>query len=55
MQRSSPLVRTAARGAYDSYLRANRVEEGIDNYGLVLQLLLGTKFDDGWKPRLSGS
>jgi hypothetical protein len=53
--RSSPLIRTAARGVYDSYLKANRVEEGIENYGVVLQLLLGTRFDDAWKPRLAGS
>lgn len=51
--RSSPLVRNAARGAYDSYLRANRIQEGIDNYGAVLQLMLGTRFEQGWKPRLS--
>ena len=50
--RSSPAVRQVARGAYDSYLRANRIEEGIANYGVVLQLLLGTRFEEGWKPRL---
>ena len=52
---SSPLVRTAARGVYDSYLKANRVEEGIENYGLVLELLLGTQFDGDWRPRLAAS
>jgi hypothetical protein len=51
--RSSPVVRTAARGVYDSYLKANKIEEGIANYGVVLQLILGTKFDDEWKPMLS--
>ena len=50
--RSSPAVRQVARGAYDSYLKANRIEEGIANYGVVLQLMLGTTFDEGWKPRL---
>lgn len=50
--RSSPAVRNAARNAYDSYLRANRIEEGIANYGVVLQLLLGTEFEEGWTPRL---
>lgn len=53
--RSSPLVRSAARGIYDSYLKANRVEEGIANYGVVLQLLLGTRFDETWKPGLAAS
>lgn len=51
-ERSSPRVRTAARGAYDSYLRANRIDEGIANYGVVLQLMLGTAFDGNWQPRV---
>lgn len=50
--RSSPTVRRAAENAYDSYLRANRINEGIANYGVVLQLLLGTEFEDGWRPKL---
>jgi hypothetical protein len=50
-RRSSPAVREAARQAYDSYLRANRVREGIESYGLVLRLMLGTRFEDGWVPR----
>jgi hypothetical protein len=43
--RSSPAVRRVARDAYDSYLRANRIEEGIDNYAVALQLMLGVRFD----------
>jgi hypothetical protein len=50
--RSSAAVRTAARGVYDSYLKANRVEAGIESYELALQLMLGTRFDDGWRARL---
>lgn len=50
--RSSPRLRAAARGVYDSYLKANRIEEGIASYGIALQLILGTQFDEGWKPRL---
>lgn len=50
--RSSPVVRSAAREVYDSYLKANKIEEGIASYGVVLQLMLGTKFDEGWRPRL---
>ena len=42
--RSSPTVRRAARDAYDSYLRANRIEEGIENYAVALQLMLGVRF-----------
>ena len=44
--RSSPAVRNAARGAYDTYLRANRIEEGIANYNAVVRLMLGTR----WMP-----
>jgi hypothetical protein len=50
--RSSPAVRTAARGAYDTYLRANRVEEGIASYNAVVRLMLGVSFDAAWKPEL---
>lgn len=50
--RSSPAIRDAARSAYDSYLRANRIDEGIENYGVVLQLLLGTEFSDDWTPKV---
>ena len=48
---SSPLVREAARDVYDSYLKANRIEEGIANYDLVLQLMLGTTLGSTWPPR----
>lgn len=51
-ERSSPRVREVARTAYDSYLRANRVEAGIRDYGAVLQLMLGTRFEEGWRPIL---
>lgn len=51
-RRSSPAVRSVARGAYDSYLRANRIEEGIHNYTMVVQLMLGARFEPGWIPRI---
>ena len=50
--RSSPVVRAAARGAYDAYLRANRVEEGIASYNAVVRLMLGTTYDRQWVPRM---
>lgn len=50
--RSSERVRGVARGAYDTYLRANRIEEGIANYNAVVRLMLGTSFDASWTPRL---
>ena len=50
-RRSSPLLRTAAREVYDSYLRANRIEEGIANYDSVLHLMLGTTLGGDWGPK----
>jgi hypothetical protein len=50
--RASPAVTTAARSAYDTYLRANRVDEGIASYHLVVRLMLGTSYGADWKPDL---
>ena len=49
--RSNERVRVAARGAYDTYLRANRVDEGIASYNAVVRLMLGVAFDGDWNPR----
>lgn len=51
-RRSSQVVREAARGVYDGYLRANRVAEGIDSYEAVLRLMIGTRFEPGWIPEV---
>lgn len=51
-ERASPAVRNAARGVYDSYLKANRIQEGIANYAVALQLMLGTRYEGEWRPRL---
>lgn len=45
---SSPVVREAANGVYDGYLRANRVEDGIASYDAVLRLMLGTHLGPEW-------
>lgn len=50
--RSTPVVRDAARDAYDKYLRANRVAEGIASYDQVVRLLVGTRVDSAWTPRM---
>lgn len=50
-RRSSPVVRRAARDVYDSYLKANRIDEGIANYDAVLQLMLGTPLGTEWDPK----
>ena len=50
--RASPMVRTAARDVYDTYLRANRVTEGVASYTAVVRLMLGAGLEDGRSPRL---
>lgn len=35
---------------YDRYLKANRVQSGVESYGHVVQLVLGVRFDSGWVP-----
>ena len=45
-----PLVRNAGWRVYDQYLKANRVEEGVRNYGVVLTLLARARFEQGWLP-----
>lgn len=54
-RRSSPVVRTAARDVYDSYLRAHRVPEGIASYGAVVRLMLGVEFDERRQPVLKAA
>ena len=49
-QQSSPHVRVVAWQVYDTYLKANRVSEGIASYDGVVALLLGTKFTEDWIP-----
>ena len=49
--RSSEVVRNAARGIYDEYLRANRVAEGIGSYDAAVRLMVGTRFGERWTPR----
>jgi len=50
--RASPVVRTAARDVYDTYLRANRVSDGVASYTAVIRLMLGAGLEDGGGPRL---
>jgi len=50
--RTSPVLRAAARESYDRYLKANRVEKGIDSYDAVVQLILGTELAADGNPRM---
>lgn len=37
---------------YDTYLRSQRVDSGVRNYGEVVRLVAGTRFEPGWRPAL---
>lgn len=49
--RTNETLRFAARQGYDTYLKANRVERGIESYDAVVQLILGTGLDQHGNPR----
>jgi hypothetical protein len=49
---TSDVLRFAARESYDRYLKANRVEKGIESYDAVLQLILGVPLDANGNPQL---
>jgi hypothetical protein len=57
-RRRSPWISRLSYRAYDRYLKANRVPEGIASYGLVVRLILGVRFEEPWvpasRPRLRG-
>jgi hypothetical protein len=50
--RTNETLRFAAREGYDKYLKANRVQRGVESYDAVLQLILGTEFDADGRPRV---
>ena len=50
-QQISPQLAAVSRLLYDRYLKANRVESGVQSYGHVVQLILGSRFDSAWNPR----
>ena len=49
--RTNETLRFAARQGYDKYLKANRVERGVESYDAVVQLILGTRLDPDGNPR----
>jgi hypothetical protein len=50
-----PQLRRISWAAYDQYLKANRVEEGVRSYNAVITLLARARFKPDWVPvRLSG-
>lgn len=51
-QRANRAVQRVATSAYDRYLKANRVPEGVRSYQGVLALVVGTRFADDGTPVL---
>jgi hypothetical protein len=49
---TNPIASRAGYALYDRYLKANRVGAGIRSYSEVVQLLVGTKFDEHGAPLL---
>lgn len=45
-----PQLRRLSWAAYDQYLKANRVEEGVRSYDAVITLLARARFKDDWVP-----
>jgi len=50
VSRSTPVVRDTARRVYDRYLKANRVPSGVKSYDEVVLLVVGTRFEPGFRP-----
>lgn len=44
------VIGSAQARVYDRFLKANRVEAGIASYGLLVRLMLGTRFEGNWVP-----
>ena len=51
LRRAQPLVQRASWRTYDRFLKANRVDAGVKNYGEVVTLVLGTSADADGRPR----
>jgi hypothetical protein len=49
-RRVNPAISQAQWEMYDSFLKANRVREGTLSYGLLIDLMVGARFEEGWTP-----
>lgn len=49
----NPSIQHASSRIYNSYLKANRVEAGIQSYEDVVRLILGARFGPDWTPQLA--
>jgi len=50
LARASPWVSGAAWRSYDRFLKAHRVAGGVASYDAVVRAVVGTRFDDAWRP-----
>lgn len=55
LRRATPLVRRSTREIYDKFLKANRVAAGVASYDNVVELILGTRFLERWRPAVKPS
>jgi hypothetical protein len=44
-------VQQASWRTYDQFLKANRVESGVESYDEVVTLVVGIEVDDAGRPR----
>jgi hypothetical protein len=49
-RRYQPAVANFQARFYNGFLKANRVQAGLGSYGLVVRLLVGTRFEGEWRP-----
>ncbi len=53
LERVSPAAQHVAWTGYDSYLKSNRVREGLDSYDGVVTLMARARFDEHWRPAVT--
>ncbi len=49
-ERYKPQISRIQWQVYDKFLKASHVKEGVENYGLFVNLLLGAKYEQEWVP-----
>lgn len=49
-RRRNAAISRAQWAVYDQFLKASGVEAGVASYGLLVRLVLGTRFEQGWVP-----
>lgn len=52
LERVSPTAQAVAWSGYDSYLKSNRVREGLESYDGVVGLMARSRFDARWRPTM---